>query len=497
MLGLALLLACAGTADLPPDIDLAFRTPELSGWQGTGFEVVVDDGKTHASSSMRVTSRYALKDGRALLHTAVKIPAGVKELHCFAGGVRTSPGSAEQNLDVLMYAAGKRLISKRIQTPQGWMPVDQVQAPLKEQLQEYSWNVEAYAGKTVRLALLDDDPRPGCYLLCSGFHLVHDDRSLDRTFEKQAHQFEFEHHLKPMIRFESQHYLAMSNTDNNFNEQRLGNCELLYASFMQHFRGKGFKPKEPAGKLHAIIFQSQGSFCDYLGMKASPFITGIYTKSNNCLVTYDYATNPDFVAKKQKEEARIRSLNGLDEREQYMERLSRRTDEFRRGQNISTIMHEAAHQMSFNTGLLNQSGDVPVWVAEGIATYCEATKQGVWLGIGEPNPERLTALQKVLEGKKPFIPLVTIVSNDNWHSLKASDATVLQGYGQSWALFRWLMEEKPARMAEYLKVLTTRGTSEHRLADFQQAFGRDLKVLQTQYEDYMKRQVTRYVSAQR
>jgi hypothetical protein len=232
-------------------------------------------------------------------------------------------------------------------------------------------------------------------------------------------------------------------------------------------------------------------------MKASPFITGIYSKSNNCLVTYDYATNPDFVSKKKKEEQRIRLLSGVDERQEYMERLTLRAEQFRRGQNISTIMHEAAHQMSFNTGLLSKSGDVPVWLAEGLATYCEATRQGVWLGIGQPNPERLSALQKVVDGKRKFIPLEAMIASDSWHSIKTSDATVLQGYGQSWALFRWLMEEKPLKMADYLKSVKSRSTPEHRREDFQLAFGRDWKSLQARYESYMKRQVAQYQSVQR
>ena len=40
-------------------------------------------------------------------------------------------------------------------------------------------------------------------------------------------------------------------------------------------------------------------------------------------------------------------------------------------------------------------------------------------------------------------------------------------------------------------------TPEQRLGDFQHAFGRDLKVLQTQYEDYVKRLVKRYPQPQR
>ena len=75
----------------------------------------------------------------------------------------------------------------------------------------------------------------------------------------------------------------MSNADNGFSELRLPGqiAVLLYSSFFQHFRGKGFKLQEPVGKLHAVVFQSQANFNDFLGAKASPFVTGIYIFKTN------------------------------------------------------------------------------------------------------------------------------------------------------------------------------------------------------------------------
>ena len=494
MLGLALVLACTIPGDQPVEVDLSFRTTNLVGWEGNGFEAISEEGKAISSTSMRASSQNAPRDGRALLHAAIKIPSTVKEIHCFAAAIRSEPGKPDEELDVLMYASGKRLIPKRVRTEHGWGPVDKLLGPKKDQLQEYCWNVEAYAGKTVRLALLDDDPRPDCYLICSGFQMLTDDRTLDRAFEIEVHQFERAHHLKPMIRFESQHYLAMSNADSSFSEFRLGNCEVLYTNFFQHFRGKGFKVQEPSGKLHAVVFQSQASFQDYAELKLSPFVTGIYAFKTNRLVMYDFGSNKEFIASKRKAEEKGQQIHGIDDRQRYLDSISRQSDEFRRGHNISTIMHEAAHQLSFNCGLLNRSADTPIWLAEGLACYCEATKQGVWLGIGEPNPERLGALKKALDSKAGLLPLTTILTGDKWISVKGEEASVLQGYGQSWALFRWLMETQPIKMADYLKTPLKRSTPEHRLADFQHAFGRDLRAVQKQYEEYIKGLVKRYHS---
>ncbi len=131
MIGLALLLICVGGADRPADVDLAFRTPSLIGWEGNGFEVRTEDGKATGSTAMRASSQNAPKDGRALFHAAVPIPPGTKEIHCFAAAIRAKPGKPSEDLDVLMYAAGKHLIPKRVRVDQGWQPVDHLLAPRK------------------------------------------------------------------------------------------------------------------------------------------------------------------------------------------------------------------------------------------------------------------------------------------------------------------------------------------------------------------------------
>ena len=77
--------------------------------------------------------------------------------------------------------------------------------------------------------------------------------------------------------------------------------------------------------------------------------------------------------------------------------------------NVSTVMHEVAHQLSFNGGLLNRHGDAPAWLVEGLAVYCEATSSGSWQGIGEPNPPRAAA---ALRGRRPG--LRTLVEGDDW-----------------------------------------------------------------------------------
>ena len=39
---------------------------------------------------------------------------------------------------------------------------------------------------------------------------------------------------------------------------------------------------------------------------------------------------------------------------------------------MPTLVHEATHQLSFNTGLLNREGDTPLCIVEGLGTYGES-----------------------------------------------------------------------------------------------------------------------------
>ena len=49
-----------------------------------------------------------------------------------------------------------------------------------------------------------------------------------------------------------------------------------------------------------------------------------------------------------------------------------------------TLSHEATHQLTFNTGLLNRKGDVPMCIAEGLAVYGEIRS-----GPGRNEPGRI------------------------------------------------------------------------------------------------------------
>jgi hypothetical protein len=305
-----------------------------------------------------------------------------------------------------------------------------------------------------------------------------------REFTAAVRQLERRHHLARLRRYSTRHFLAMSNADAAQTEFRLYNCETIHAAFFKHFRRRGFDVRRPGDKLMVAIFNSQAGFDAYLGQKISSAITGIYHPGTNRLVVYDFATNRSFVEGKKRLDGEAKRGSDV-EREWKIVHFGRFVRDRRDDTNLSTMMHEVAHQLSFNCGLLNRKADVPVWLAEGLAVYCEPTVAGAWQGIGEANPQRAGVLASVVRTRGKFIPLRNLVENDDWLRKATKVDAVVLGYSQSWALFRLLMEERPAKLKAYLKAIHDRQTSERRLADFTAAFG-SLTKLERRYRSYLR-----------
>src|SRR5262249_46237317 len=153
------------------------------------------------------------------------------------------------------------------------------------------------------------------------------------------------------------------------------------------------------------IFDSQAGLEAYLGHKMPAAVTGIYHPESNRLVVYDFGQNDSFVAQKRFLQQEGRRIGSDLDRQRFIATVNREAREIRTGVNIGTIMHEVAHQLSFNTGMLNREGDVALWLAEGLACYCESTDHETWQGIGEPNPERLGPLVGPSRGHRPYLPM--------------------------------------------------------------------------------------------
>jgi hypothetical protein len=99
--------------------------------------------------------------------------------------------------------------------------------------------------------------------------------------------------------------------------------------------------------------------------------------------------------------------------------------------NLFTLVHETAHQLSFNTGMLHRQVDLPLCVSEGLATYVELWRPGVKNAIGGVNRPRMDALRQAVD----WIPIGDLLSDDTAFEPKTDQLA----YAESWLLVHYLL----------------------------------------------------------
>ena len=288
------------------------------------------------------------------------------------------------------------------------------------------------------------------------------------------------HKMLPMARFDSKRFIAISNAPDEFTRERLKLCEVFHDTFLKHFEKNGFAVHPPEERMMIAVFATNENFDSYFGRDMTG-IAGVYHTAANRLVLYDFSNNRNL--RKQRDQAMEvgGSIGNSMARAKFEGTMGRKFDDYSKDMNLSVTMHECAHLVSFNCGLLARDRDVPAWLAEGMATYCEATDQGDWTRLGSTNPVRIRDLERA---KMAYISLADLVRDERWLQTNR----VLTGYGESWALFHLLMTERPKELRRYIDLLRDRKVPESRIADFQQAFG-DIRKVQVRFNDYLREKV--------
>lgn len=231
--------------------------------------------------------------------------------------------------------------------------------------------------------------------------------------------------------------------------------EELYRSFMRYFTARSFEPKRPLFPLVAVVLHDEQEFHRYtqqVGAKLVPGTLGYYSPQSNRILLYDVtAGHPD-------------SPNWQV--------------------NAETIIHEAIHQMAFNSGVHSRYSPPPRWIAEGLGTMFEA--RGVsysdrFMGQSERiNRDRLADFKKYAT-RRTTGSLADFVASD-----RVFQSSPEAAYAEAWALTFFLFETQAKRYVDYLQHTSNRPRfveyrGPERLADFQTFFGQDLRHLEARY----------------
>ncbi|MEX2316292.1 MAG: DUF1570 domain-containing protein [Pirellulales bacterium] len=254
----------------------------------------------------------------------------------------------------------------------------------------------------------------------------------------------------------TRHYLVVHPVGER--DQWANRFEELYKRFTHYFRVRGFAIKEPPYPLVAIVYRNQDEY--YRAAKASgtplhPGTLGHYDRNSNRVFLFD-----------------SKGETGGDW-----------------SQNADTIIHEATHQTAYNTGIHMRFADRARWVTEGLATMFEA--RGFWDAHADQtqadriNRGRLAGFQDYVAKRRKPGALLQLISTDN---LFRSD--VDGAYAEAWALSFYLCETQPRLYAAYLQKTADRATfsgytAAERMDDFQDIFGREMKMFEIKFLRYM------------
>ncbi len=276
---------------------------------------------------------------------------------------------------------------------------------------------------------------------------------------------------------QTEHYLIYYNTSRAYAEWCGALYERLYKGFYDYWQDRGLTLHDPPTPLVALVFQDRKSFDTYARVdygEATPPPYGYYNQDTNYVLTYDMTGI---------EGAGFGERQGISARVNAI--LSRPGAEG----TVATIIHEATHQLAFNSGMHERRADVPRWLSEGMAIYFESpdlkSSRG-WTKIGAVNMLRLRPFRHYLAAR-PADSLATLVTSDN----RLMDArTADAAYAEAWALNYFLIRNYKAQYTKYLQTLAAKetmifDTPEQRLKDFQDAFGEDLRKLDTAFVKYM------------
>jgi hypothetical protein len=147
---------------------------------------------------------------------------------------------------------------------------------------------------------------------------------------------------------------------------------------------------------------------------------------------------------------------------------------------VSTFVHEATHQISYNCGMFQRYAACPIWVSEGIATLYETpdfNSLKAWSSNIKVNRTRLNHFYRYISEREPREPMRQLVESDDAFRLTSGD-TLLDSYATCWTMMHFFNAKQGNKLVEYLKIISQKqpfhpDSREKRLHDFENVFGND------------------------
>jgi len=271
---------------------------------------------------------------------------------------------------------------------------------------------------------------------------------------------------------ETEHYVVCSNSASEYVEFSGKLLEVVFDQYFRFMTEQKIAVTRPVRRLPIVIFASASEFQSFAS-KQHPEIS--------------FTDTPGYFSVKDNQTLLL-DLTG-DRSIRSAATIRRRLAE--KPLQVATVVHEAVHQLAFNSGLQVRMADNPLWLSEGLAMYFETTSSRsllLWSRPGQVNPRHQPVFVKLLEGNRISGGMNSLIESD---SVFLDAAEMPAAYAKAWALTHYLIREEKTGMQKYLLSLSQRKpmvglTAEQRTQEFQDAFGK--------LPDEMERELVSYIS---
>lgn len=299
-------------------------------------------------------------------------------------------------------------------------------------------------------------------------HLLAGDTILDRKPVKQVESPDPQDLGKKILtdlpgRFNlltTRNYVICYDTSAGYARWSAALFEQLHTGFYTFWKQQGIDLKPLRHPLVVVIFSDRRAYMAAAALdvgEASHSVVGYYNQLSNQVTTFDL-TGSDSLRQDNSSSAGLAGNKILASPEA--------------AGLVATLIHEATHQLAFNSGLHQRLAPIPVWVSEGIATYFETpdlkSSRG-WRSIGGINRPRLDLI------RHRFSPglLTRLITSDT--PFRDPDEALIS-YAHAWGLVSMLAKTRRVAFANYIRSLATKRPLDSdspatRLAEFKAAFG--------------------------
>ncbi len=211
--------------------------------------------------------------------------------------------------------------------------------------------------------------------------------------------------------------------------------EVTYQQFQSTFQGLGFELRNPEDKLVWVCFSDCDRFNRYAleadGMDLS-WLSGYYSAKTNVVAII----KPHAVAYLQEKHSPARDGESSGN-------ILAITSVPGKNPDVVKIMHEAAHQFAFNTGLQKRRVMYPLWFSEGLATSFENGQ-----AFTNDNVRMRHLVEMYHQGR--LIPLAEFITMTR---LPVDGGLHKDIYAQAYGLFNFLRKEHSGELKNYLTEL--------------------------------------------